>query len=82
MYKRAYGTALTQEEINLYEVDCNGIDRIDSSKGYTEDNCRPCCTQCNTLKLDYTEQEFFDKVSLIHNKHSYRNVSLDSLLCN
>ncbi len=36
----------------------NGIDRIDSSKGYTEDNCVACCVFCNRAKNDYTLGEF------------------------
>lgn len=37
----------------------NGIDRIDSSKGYIEDNCVPCCEMCNTMKLDHSAEEWF-----------------------
>jgi hypothetical protein len=29
---------------------CNGIDRVDSSKGYTLENCVSCCTKCNIAK--------------------------------
>lgn len=28
----------------------NGIDRIDNSKGYLENNCVSCCHHCNTVK--------------------------------
>ena len=31
----------------------SGIDRIDSSEGYTSFNCVPCCEMCNRMKLDY-----------------------------
>ena len=31
----------------------SGIDRIDSSEGYTSLNCVPCCEMCNRMKLDY-----------------------------
>ncbi len=44
-----------------------GLDRIDSKKGYTQKNVRPCCTQCNTMKMDYTEQEFLGKIATILN---------------
>jgi hypothetical protein len=27
-----------------------GLDRIDSSKGYTIENCVPCCHMCNNIK--------------------------------
>jgi len=32
------------------EVRVNGIDRLDSSKSYTMENCRPCCKNCNYMK--------------------------------
>ena len=35
-----------------------GVDRIDSSKGYSVDNCAPCCTSCNIAKMAHTEKEF------------------------
>ena len=43
-------------------VRINGIDRINSDKGYTIDNCVPCCAQCNHMKLDYTTEEFLTKI--------------------
>lgn len=30
----------------------HGLDRVDSSKGYTKDNVVVCCYGCNTLKMD------------------------------
>ena len=44
----------------------NGIDRMDSSKGYTDDNCVPCCTRCNVAKNDMTKQEFEAWVEKVH----------------
>lgn len=32
----------------------NGIDRIESNKGYYKNNCVPCCEYCNKMKLDYS----------------------------
>lgn len=43
----------------------NGIDRVDSSIGYTEDNCVPCCGPCNLMKLDYSYFEFINTVTKI-----------------
>tara|TARA_R110000868_G_scaffold132412_3_gene343471 strand:+ start:861 stop:1319 length:459 start_codon:yes stop_codon:yes gene_type:complete len=53
---------LTKEEFSTFwKQDCSycnrpiltiGIDRIDSTKGYSLDNCVPCCTICNTMKMD------------------------------
>lgn len=36
----------------------NGIDRIDSKKGYTIDNVVPCCKYCNSAKLDRSVNDF------------------------
>lgn len=36
----------------------NGIDRIDSKKGYELNNCVPCCTECNLSKSDRSKEEF------------------------
>lgn len=44
----------------------NGVDRVDSSKGYTADNCVPCCRQCNVAKLDHTIENFIGWLDRIH----------------
>lgn len=36
----------------------NGIDRVDNKKGYTLENCVPCCKQCNMAKRSLTVEEF------------------------
>lgn len=36
----------------------NGIDRRDNSRGYTEDNCTPCCHECNYAKRSMTEERW------------------------
>jgi len=36
----------------------SGIDRVDSTGGYTLDNCAPCCRACNRAKSDMTITEF------------------------
>lgn len=51
-----------------FPIKINGIDRVDSNKGYTVDNCVPCCPQCNHMKLDYTTDEFLSKVKQIYCK--------------
>jgi len=33
-----------------YAYRYNGVDRKDSAIGYTEDNCVPCCGECNKAK--------------------------------
>ncbi len=44
----------------------NGVDRIDSTKGYTKDNVVPCCKQCNHAKSDYSKQEFLDWIENVY----------------
>ena len=44
----------------------NGIDRLDSNKDYTLDNCVPCCSMCNYMKRTYTLSEFLNHVKEIY----------------
>jgi hypothetical protein len=39
----------------------NGIDRVDSSKGYTIYNCKTCCTHCNLMKKTLDLSVFLDQ---------------------
>ena len=45
----------------------NGIDRIDSSKGYSLDNCVSCCEKCNYAKHEMSLDEFKQWIIKIHN---------------
>jgi 5-methylcytosine-specific restriction endonuclease McrA len=45
----------------------NGIDRIDSSKGYTPDNVVSCCPTCNRMKSDYSTKDFLEHIKKILN---------------
>ncbi len=66
---------LTKDEFSsFWQVPCTycgsevatiGIDRIDSSIGYSIDNCVSCCTMCNHMKLDYSLDEWLDKMKQI-----------------
>lgn len=47
----------------------NGIDRIDSSKTYDDDNIIPCCGICNRMKNKFSQDIFFDKIKKIYDKH-------------
>jgi hypothetical protein len=49
----------------------NGIDRINSSLGYSKENCVSCCKQCNFAKLDYTHEEFLEWLDRAYN-HSVK----------
>jgi hypothetical protein len=38
----------------------SGVDRMDSSRGYSKDNCVPACKDCNVAKLDRPVERFVD----------------------
>jgi hypothetical protein len=53
----------------------NGIDRRNNQIGYLEDNCVPCCKNCNRAKMEMSEQEFRSWIERVHT-HSHRNDSI------
>lgn len=55
-----------QDESRYYLY--NGLDRVDSTGGYSEDNVVPCCEDCNYAKSDLTKDEFITLVEKIY-KH-------------
>jgi hypothetical protein len=50
--------ATSKEWMDQQWICVNGIDRINSSLGYTIDNCVPCCTRCNRMKMVLLEEDF------------------------
>ena len=48
----------------------NGVDRIDSSKGYTEDNIVPCCGRCNQAKNTMSVEEFLEWIKKVY-EHNF-----------
>lgn len=48
------------------EYKFTGIDRVDSSKGYTPDNVVSCCGTCNFFKRHHSQKKFLAHCSLIH----------------
>uniref|UniRef100_A0A6C0J0A6 HNH nuclease domain-containing protein n=1 Tax=viral metagenome TaxID=1070528 RepID=A0A6C0J0A6_9ZZZZ len=46
---------------------CNGIDRVDSSAGYSVQNVVPACCICNRMKLDHGKSTFLAHISKINN---------------
>lgn len=51
-----------KEDVFLY----NGIDRVDSARGYTVDNCVPCCGPCNMAKGEMSPEKFREHISRIY----------------
>ena len=47
-------------------ISVNGLDRVDSTRGYTLDNVVPCCRTCNTAKLDMTVADFSAWVTRVY----------------
>lgn len=47
----------------------NGIDRMDSKKGYVKDNCVTCCYICNTGKMDNSYDDFMNMVKKIYERN-------------
>ena len=50
------------------ELKLNGLDRVDSNQGYFLQNVVPCCRLCNTMKLDQTLEEFYERVGRIYER--------------
>jgi hypothetical protein len=48
------------------ETHRNGIDRVDNTNGYTEENTRSCCSSCNYMKRDYDYHAFIEKLNRIY----------------
>ena len=74
---------LTKEEFyNITSQPChycgnfqnyNGIDRIDSTKGYYLQNCVPCCDICNKMKLNYSIDFWINHIEQILNYYRGTN---------
>ncbi len=38
------------------------LDRVDSNRGYSKDNCVACCPECNHIKWDMDYEKFCEKI--------------------
>ena len=47
-----------------------GLDRVDSSKGYTIENTVSCCTTCNTMKMDMPLDNWLSHMAKILEKQN------------
>jgi hypothetical protein len=66
---------LTMEQFNsFWQKDCHycgrqiekiGLDRVDNSRGYVMDNIVSCCKVCNTMKMNYTLEQFLNHIRAI-----------------
>lgn len=62
---RIWNKKLHPEGTEFSTIFVNGVDRFDSSKGYTTENSVPCCRTCNVAKLDNSYQEFMDWIDKV-----------------
>ena len=56
---------LAQKTLEGATITRNGIDRVDSSKGYTQENVVTCCETCNRMKLDHDTNDFKQHIAKI-----------------
>jgi hypothetical protein len=49
-------------------IETIGLDRVDSSKGYTIDNVAPCCSFCNYSKKSHSLKEYIEHCKRVVNK--------------
>lgn len=53
------------QEASRYNWTRNGIDRVNNTQGYTEENCVSCCKTCNSMKKTLSKVEFLEHVQRI-----------------
>lgn len=79
--RRNYEFALTFEQFaELINKECHycpiapsrGVDRVNNSIGYTIDNCVPCCSKCNEMKMDKSVEEFYSHIEKIYHKKNQK----------
>lgn len=72
--RRNYSWELTDDQVSLLfkgqchycgKHACNGIDRVDNSRGYILENCVSCCTNCNYMKGTLSLEDFIEHIHLI-----------------
>lgn len=65
---RSVDRFLSRKYVNTEPICINGIDRLDSNKGYELGNCVPCCVSCNYAKHKLSQHDFYAKVIKIYNR--------------
>jgi len=73
--KRCHYCGIEPSQIMKKQYDSfiyNGIDRKDNTKGYTIENCEPCCKECNLRKGTLSYEQFLDWIERITKAHTMR----------
>lgn len=52
----------------------NGLDRIDNTKGYTEENVVTCCKHCNRAKDTMLQEDFIAMAHRIAQLHPTKGI--------
>jgi hypothetical protein len=47
------------------DANTNGVDRVDNSAGYTVENCKACCKECNHMKNQFALSTLTEKIERI-----------------
>ena len=55
----------------------NGIDRLENKKGYLLNNIVPCCKNCNYLKWDRSENEFYNWIMICYARSTHTPKLID-----
>ena len=73
--RRGYSWELTLEQfVSMYNGNCTycgdkiegiGIDRVDNTQGYTEENSVYCCEKCNKFKMAYEYDDWIHHMKKI-----------------
>lgn len=59
----------TPEMLQAYIIPVNGVDRVDSTRGYEPENCVSACRMCNVMKNGYPQHDFFQRIKRIYECH-------------
>lgn len=59
------GSSPEKRIIRKMDCLCNGVDRRNNNVGYILDNCVPCCSLCNKMKSDISEEKFLEHIRRI-----------------
>ena len=58
------------------ETNTNGIDRMDNAIGYTIENSKACCKECNHMKNSYALEDLLAKIDSIQNTWSNKTLPI------
>lgn len=74
---RAYRSRNPSRRRGIMITYMNGIDRVDSSQGYTLANTVPCCSVCNRMKMAMNADIFIDQCRKIATRMAEAQKMLD-----